>query len=178
MPVKQRVAGSNPASTAKFLDPATQFEEIYIESYPKIRNYILKRCYDKELAEDITQEAFTKAYAHRLAFKPIGSPEAWIIKIAFNCYISYRRAKQNALRDNREPRLENKAEVRDELKEAQGEMDWEYLMKLLPPRKERIIRMRFELDMTNRQIGKTLGLAYGTVSREIYEAKNILRPNL
>ena len=73
------------ASYASNQQAETPSEASFSEQWKFVYNYVNKRVEDHQLAEDITQEAFLKAWKSRAKFKPkIGKLSTWICAIARN----------------------------------------------------------------------------------------------
>ncbi|WP_308417929.1 sigma-70 family RNA polymerase sigma factor [Halalkalibacter okhensis] len=56
----------------------------YSEYSYSIYSYILLMIHDQQLAEDLTQETFIKAYKYFAHFKGESSPKTWLFSIARN----------------------------------------------------------------------------------------------
>lgn len=61
-----------------------EFQNIYIEYYPKILKYLTRLLEDKDEAEDYTQEVFIKVNGALDKFEGRSSLSTWIYKIATN----------------------------------------------------------------------------------------------
>ncbi|WP_368503198.1 RNA polymerase sigma factor [Alkalihalophilus sp. As8PL] len=59
-----------------------------------IFNFVLLSVHEYQLAEDITQETFIKAYKSFEAFKGEASPKTWLFRIARHTTIDFIRRKQ------------------------------------------------------------------------------------
>src|SRR5256885_331584 len=76
------------------------FDRVYAEHYPNAYRVALGILLDAGLAEDVTQDAFTKAYQKRDSFRPTGSLGAWIHTIVAREALSrlrWRRLQQRLL---------------------------------------------------------------------------------
>lgn len=67
------------------------FNEIYLEFQPKIRNYLSRLLGDQE-AEDSVQEVFTKVSRGLKAFKGDSKLATWVFRIATNTAIDKLRS--------------------------------------------------------------------------------------
>ena len=63
-----------------------EFEEQYAKSAQKVYRFLLRLCRDPDLAEEITQETFVRAYIHLDDFKGSCSFETWLCSIARNIF--------------------------------------------------------------------------------------------
>src|SRR2546429_719755 len=74
--------------------PATQFPLLYEREYGAVYRTVRAMVLDGAEAEDLTQEAFARAYRARLRYKPTAPPGAWLHRIAVNTTISYLRRRK------------------------------------------------------------------------------------
>ena len=73
---------------------AEQFEQIYTEYSDKIYGYIFLLVNNKEIAEDLTQEAFIKAFKSLNQFNGESHMFTWLFRIARNVTIDFLRKKR------------------------------------------------------------------------------------
>src|SRR3982074_1571635 len=76
------------------LDPATQFPLLYEREYGAVYRTVRAMVVDPAEAEDLTQEAFARAYRARTRYKPTAPPGAWLHRIAVNTAISHLRRRK------------------------------------------------------------------------------------
>src|SRR5215472_4837966 len=76
------------AVSAIDLDPRSDFAAVYEAHYPAVYRAVRGVVLDPALAEDVTQDAFLKAYRARARFRPTGRVEAWLCTIAVREAIS------------------------------------------------------------------------------------------
>jgi RNA polymerase sigma-70 factor (ECF subfamily) len=65
-------------------DTGKLFERLYAEHQPPILNYLYRLVGDAALAEDLVQEAFTRAWRARAQLAGVENPRAWLYRIATN----------------------------------------------------------------------------------------------
>ncbi|QQZ09317.1 RNA polymerase sigma factor [Heyndrickxia vini] len=73
---------------------SNDFEEIYNQYSDKVYSYLFLLVKNKELAEDLTQETFYKAYKKRNTFKSESNISTWLIKIGRNLTYDFFRRKK------------------------------------------------------------------------------------
>src|SRR4029077_10931102 len=71
-------------------DPV-RFRAWYDEALPRVYRYLLTRCGDQELAEEVTQEAFVEAIRSRRKFRSESDPVTWVIAIGRNRLVDHIR---------------------------------------------------------------------------------------
>ncbi len=71
-------------------------ERLYKEYRNKLYFFVLKNVGNKDIAEDITEEAFLSSMQSISSLKNIDSYETWLHSIAYNkCKMYFRQEKQN-----------------------------------------------------------------------------------
>jgi RNA polymerase sigma-70 factor, ECF subfamily len=73
---------------------ADAFEQLYQEYSDKIFSYIYLLVHDKEVAEDLTQDTFIKAYKNWDQFNGESHLFTWLFRISRNVTIDYLRKKR------------------------------------------------------------------------------------
>lgn len=92
----------------------TSFNELFEGSYKKVRDYARSLCRNPSDAEDITQEAFIRAFRFLHTFDNRSSIDAWLIRIARNQYLdSVRRSRRRVQTVSMEAEA-SEATLRDE----------------------------------------------------------------
>jgi len=67
------------------------FDELYAAYEKPLYNYILRMVKEKQVAEDLVQDAFVKIYQNLENFRGDSKLSTWIYKIATNTYPDYFR---------------------------------------------------------------------------------------
>jgi len=77
-------------STGKPLTAAqdAQFRSDLLAVIPSLRGYARSLCYNRDLADDLTQEALTKGWAARASFTPGSNFRGWMFRILRNHFFS------------------------------------------------------------------------------------------
>lgn len=140
------------------------FTELYTRYVDKIYSYVYWRTSDAEVAEDITSEVFTKAWAARESFDGV-YPQAWLYTIARNLLTDYHRRLR--------PTVDSEviAELVDTTNDTPSEATEKILAReklakaiaTLPEQSQSIIIWRFVDNESAAEIGKRLGISEGNV---------------
>lgn len=72
-------------------DSDTAFQQGLLELIPFLRAFSRSLCGDRDLADDLAQEALTKAWQSRDSFRPGSNLKAWLFTILRNQFYSDRR---------------------------------------------------------------------------------------
>jgi RNA polymerase sigma-70 factor (sigma-E family) len=164
----KRIAGPRRVGGVKQLE----FQEFYQANRDICLRAVLAAVGERQLAEDLVAEAFTRAWVswHSVSRHP--APPAWIVRTALNTRISWWRRRR------REVALEDGHEVVGA--EAVTGLDPTLLAALrgLPQRQREVIALRVFLDLDTRTTAKVLGIAPGTVTAHLSRAVTTLRDHL
>jgi RNA polymerase sigma factor (sigma-70 family) len=160
---------------ARELDPATEFRELYDQQYTSLYRSIRAVVLDGAAAEDLTQEAFGRAYRARHRYTPTAPPGAWLRRIGINLAISYLRRQKLArvlparLYIAPDRREYDRAEARDVVTKALG---------TLSPKLRAAIVLHYYDGLTREEIASVLGVPAGTVASRIAKAVAIMRKSI
>jgi RNA polymerase sigma-70 factor (ECF subfamily) len=165
------VRASTPERGAVVLDPARDFASVYEVCYPVVYRAVRGVVLDPHLAEDVTQDAFLKAYRARGRYRPTGRVEAWLCTIAVREAISrlrwaglQKRLLDRGRRHAAEPGPPTGlAERLDELLGA------------LSPKQRALVVLHFLHGYRYREIATMLRMPEGTVASRLSQAMTLMR---
>jgi RNA polymerase sigma-70 factor (ECF subfamily) len=137
-------------------------------------------------AEDIAQEVFIKIYRSLDGFRQDAQLTSWIYRIVMNACIDHRRrqspAMSSAFGDDADQTLRNMPEETPgpEERAYAGELGvvLEGAIAKLPPGQRLVFVMRHHQGLKLGEIAEALGLAEGTVKRQLHAAVHRLRDAL
>jgi RNA polymerase sigma-70 factor (ECF subfamily) len=135
------------------------YERHYQDVYRAVRAIVL----DPAMAEDVTQEAFVKAYRVRATYKPTGSLGGWLHRIAVNLAISHVRWRSLQARVLQTVGLESQGPKPDP---RLHDLVSELLDALKPEARAAIVLYHFH-GYRYREIAEILGVPEGTVATRI-----------
>jgi DNA-directed RNA polymerase specialized sigma24 family protein len=96
------LAGSGPARGPQDEHPPDEpahqdhaaFEQLFTRHSPALFEYLCGMTHgDRELASDLVQETFLRAYMARVALTEVERPHAWLFRIATNLVLTARRRR-------------------------------------------------------------------------------------
>ena len=130
---------------------------------------------ERQLAQDLLQEAFTKTYVTWPTLRDPGKAEAYTRKVITTTAISwYRRKSWQERPSDTLPEASHDGHA-DEL--TQRAWVWSALQGL-PPRQRAAIVLRYYEDLTEAQTAAALGCAVGTVKSQVHAGLATLRTTL
>jgi RNA polymerase sigma-70 factor (sigma-E family) len=150
-----------------------EFQEFYAASKDACLRAVVAHVGDRQLAEDLVAEAFTRAW---VSWRTVGrhpAPTAWVVRTALNTRISWWR------RQRREVALEDGLHVERAVVDDAG-LDHDLLAALrgLPPRQREVVVFRYVLDLDTKTTARVLRIAPGTVTAHMTKALAALREHL
>ena len=155
------------------------FAQQYRAYLPRVLNYVRLRVGDEDLAQDLTARTFERALTRLHTLRDVNAFGGWLFRIARNVVAGhYRRQKRQVPLDWAEelPALDDPAE--SALVHAEELQALRHELTTLKEREQEIIRLRFVAGLTNRAIGKAMGLREGNVAVILYRALRKLRTRL
>ena len=147
---------------------------------------LLKMINNKTDAEDLTIEAFGKAFKNLSQYSPHYAFSTWLFKIASNNCIDYLRKKRsNVISIDRnfvdEKDTEPQVQLRDEtpdpeenLIRSQKAVLMRTIVQKLKPRYRTLIELRYFKEYSYEEISEELGLPLGTVKAQLFRARKLL----
>src|SRR5215472_3703856 len=157
------------------LDPATQFPVLFEREYLNVFRTIRAMVLNDQEAEDLTQDAFTRAYRARLRYKPTAPPGAWLHRIAVNTAISHLRRQK--LARILPMRLYQAPEDRDYVRSEARTMV-ETALAELSPKLRAAVYLHFYLGYSREEVAHALNIPSGTVASRIAKAMVVMRRKL
>lgn len=117
-------------------------------------------------AEDVTQEALTRAYLRWRKIQPYA--EAWVSRVASNLAIDAWRRRKTAGLLVVDDQVDRHGELADRL-------DLLRLLDALPKRQRQVLVLRYLADQTEQATAAALGCSVGSVKRHSHRALTALR---
>ncbi len=146
---------------------------------------LLKMVNNKSDAEDLTLEAFGKAFKNLHQYSPNYAFSTWLFKIASNNCIDFLRKKKGITinietsPENSEMDLPSKLRSKDpdpeeKLIRKQKAILMRRVVRKLKPRYQTLVEYRYFREMSYEEIAKELNLPLGTVKAQLFRAREML----
>lgn len=151
------------------------WDEIYRRYYPELLKYCVSAVRDKELAEDLAQEAFLKALQSADVFEDLGPNQrrAWLYRTVKNLICDrYRRA---VLESQYLQTLEEEPGVEDTGIQA---VETALVLEKLSPEERKLFVLRYIEGYNASEISKMLGIPPGTLRSRLSRCRNELKKSL
>jgi RNA polymerase sigma-70 factor, ECF subfamily len=155
---------------------AETFAALYERTFPRVYAYVASLLRDRSAAEDVTAQAFERAYRKRGSYRARrGSVEAWLFGIARNAALDElrRRGRRAVLTsdpaDSTAPAAEDHAELalrREAVRAAMSSLDG---------RERDLLSLKFAGGLSNAEIARVLGLSETNAGTRLHRALTKLR---
>ena len=188
------VAGKSKADDLILIDEAlngkqASYERLMKKYYQLIYNLVYRMISRKEDVEDLTQEAFIKAFNSLHNFDKQFAFSTWLFKIATNNAIDYLRKKKLSTfsidKDFDSDDNEMKFEIPDNdykpdriLIDDQMKAVLDEAIESLPPKYKLVIVMRHKQEKEYEEIAQELKIPLGTVKAHIFRGRELLNKYL
>jgi len=154
-----------------------EFAEFYTSARDDCLRIVLVSVGDRQLAEDLVAEAFTRAWMSWRKVREHPVPRAWVVRAALNAHTSWwRRRRREVVLDGSLPEgAETAPAIGGEpgLDEALAAA-----VRRLPLRQREVITLRIFFDLDTEATAKLLGISSGTVGAHLHRALATLRTQI
>lgn len=164
--------------------PRAAFDALYDRHLPPVHAYLLARTRDREVAQDLVQETFLRAWRNlaEVAALEVGRQRAWLVAVARNLVIDRgRRTRSERVAVERLGRLDEPAGVADPADQAELERDVaavDRAIASLPEEQRVLLSLQVMGGLTSAEIGELLGVPAGTVRYRLNQVRARLRAAL
>jgi len=153
------------------------FERLYRRYLPRIYGLCLRMAGDPSLAEELTQDAFARAWEKLHLYRPGRAFFFWLRKVALNVALSERRSRRRRIQpvaqddglSSRPDPVDRRPEVSMDLREAMATL----------PRRARAVFVLHDIEgYRHDEIADLIGIAVGTSKAHLHRARKLLREAL
>jgi len=146
---------------------------------------LLKMTNDSDDADDLTIEAFGKAFRSLHQYTPDYAFSTWLFKIASNNCIDFIRRKKKDTLSLNDPYMEGEGEKGLNLPSSDNDPEKELIaaqkiklmrevVEKLKPRYRRLVELRYFQEYSYEEIAVELNLPLGTVKAQLFRARDFL----
>lgn len=175
--VNSLVAGSEQEENLVLLarqNDYRAYEQLYKLHVGRIFALCARLCNDRDMAEDLTQEAFVLAWQKLPGFRGDSAFGSWLYRIATNRALSYLR-KQTPFKNSLDI---DKADNRIQEDGVSENMELEKAISLLPDGARTVFVLYSLEGYTHGEISKTLKIAIGSSKAQLHRARQLLKKQL
>ena len=151
-------------------------EELYKENAALVYHFLLSKCGDSQVAEELTQETFLQAIRSVDSYDGSCKMSVWLCQIAKHLLYQYWRKQRISVpleEEDRilseEPGVERQVLAREELLEVLGRLH------RLPVNMREVVYLRITGDLSFREIGRIMGKSETWARVNFFRAKELLK---
>ncbi|MGH2762231.1 MAG: RNA polymerase sigma factor [Thermoleophilaceae bacterium] len=171
--MNEAVAGPMPVRAGTDVE---SFAALYERTFPRVYAYVASLLRDRSAAEDVTAQAFERAYRRRRSYRSRrGSPEAWVFGIARNAALDELRRRRRRAGLERDPADEAAPSPEDHAELALRRQVVRAALANLDGHERDLLSLKFSGGLSNAEIASVLGLSETNAGTRLHRAMTKLR---
>jgi RNA polymerase sigma-70 factor, ECF subfamily len=171
--VTEAVAERMPVRTGTDADT---FAALYRRTFPRVYAYVMSLLRDRAAAEDVTAQAFERAYRKRATYRARrGSPEAWLFGIARNAALDELRRRGRRAGLEGEPADRDALDAEDHAELALRREVVRAALATLDGHERDLLSLKFSGGLSNGEIARVLGVSETNAGTRLHRALTKLR---
>lgn len=147
----------------------TDFDAFYRLEFASMVALARAICGDHQQAEDLAQEAMSRAHRHWPKVSTYDRPGAWLRRVTINLALSRRRRFQRELVMLRRSAATQPPTFEEPAVSSDGEV-WQ-AVRLLPPRQRAAVALFYQEDLSTADIAEALGCTVSTATSHLSQAR-------
>lgn len=158
------------------LNTAADLENAFNRWHFPIYGYVYGRVGNRQIAEDLTQEAFIKAWKYRDSFDPRKSSlKNWLFVITVNLVRDHFRKFKNHIPSELDDNFPGSGNVASETSDRQMISFVFHQLKKLSTREQELLLLRYQEDLTIEEIANIFEMGVSATKVAIHRAMKRLR---
>jgi RNA polymerase sigma-70 factor, ECF subfamily len=151
-----------------------RFEALYRSSRDDVYAYVATLLRDRSAAEDVTEQAFERAYRKRRTFdRRRGEERAWLFGIARNAALDELRRRQRQAVLETEPPADQAEDEPDGLELRRTAV--RSAVARLSARERELVALKFYSGLSNQELARVLGLSESAAGTRLHRVMEKLR---
>lgn len=150
------------------------FEQLYRLHVGRVHGLCRRLCNDRDMAEDLTQEAFILAWRKLSGFRGDSAFGSWLYRVATNVVLSYLRKQKPFLNSLDIESVEEPSMV-DTIDE---QLNLEAAIGKLPPGARTVFVLYSLEGYSHNEIGDMLNIASGSSKAQLHRARQLLKASV
>ncbi len=150
------------------------FDQLVKRHSSRVRGFVRRLCRDRDIADDIAQDAFILAYRRLYQFKGESGLDSWLLGIAYRCFLQHQRKQQRWP----EPCDDPDAAVNDANTNASAladHIDLEKALATLNPTQVAALTLNLSMGYSHAEVAEIMALPLGTTKSTISRSLDKLR---
>ncbi|MFI3297208.1 MAG: RNA polymerase sigma factor [bacterium] len=150
---------------------------ILVERYQSpIRRFLLNVSGNEELAKDLTQETFIKAWLGIGSFRAVAKFSTWLYRIAYNTFYDYNTRQHEKLLGDGD--INDVCSSHSDYENVDFDIDFKTIISSLDENERAVMLLYFMEDFTIDKISTILNMPKGTVKSHLHRAKKYVETQL
>lgn len=159
------------------MDLEAEFAAFCAEEHPRLVGALSLYCGDRALAEELAQDALSRAFRDWTKVRRFGAPGAWTHRVAINLANSYFRRAAAEARAKRRLQDDEQAPPDPGIDQAIA-LDIRRAVASLPRRQRTALILRYYVDLSVRDVAVAMDCPEGTVKTLTSKAIEALRQDM
>jgi RNA polymerase sigma-70 factor (ECF subfamily) len=151
----------------------TEFKEQLVSAIPSLRAFALSMIRDRDKADDLVQEAITRAWTKQDRFEPGTNLMAWLFTILRNTFYSHYRKQGREVADP-DGAYATRLKTRPEQQSHLDFKDMQAALQLLPSDQREALLLIAAEGLSYEEVAEITGVAVGTVKSRVNRARGRL----
>jgi RNA polymerase sigma-70 factor (ECF subfamily) len=140
---------------------ARSFEVLYQRHNDALYRYLLRLCYDRDIADDLFQDAWGKVIKARDSYQPTAGFRTFLFRVAHNCFIDYlRRNRRHQAQVQLDPDTQpgDADDPEQETERALARRRLDSALRAIPAEQRDVFLLHEEAHLTLEQIAAVTGV--------------------
>ncbi len=154
------------------------FKLIYEENYVLVMSVIIHIVYNKDIAEDLTQEAFERFYLKNITFPSEDDARFWLLRVAKNLALNSVRRNKREIQMIQSSKKDSdslaSSDGSENILNEESRREVRAAIESLPENLRLVIELKEYSNLDYKTIGKTLGISETNVKVRVYRARKRL----
>ena len=154
------------------------FKRIYEENYVLVMSVIIHIVYNKDIAEDLTQEAFERFYLKNITFPSEDDARFWLLRVAKNLALNSVRRNKREIQMIQSIKKDSdslaSSDGSENILNEESRREVRAAIESLPENLRLVIELKEYSNLDYKTIGKTLGISETNVKVRVYRARKRL----
>lgn len=150
-------------------------EIIVKENYAFVYSFLYRRCFQADLAKELTQETFYRFFRNIHSYEAKGKLLNYLYRVALHLLYDETRKNKHVIDEYDMEIIEDDApQASDILHKKQRAMEVQRLLKMLPPSQQDVLVLRFYQDLKFKDIASITGSNVSTVKSRYQAALKVM----
>lgn len=157
-------------SQVVLFDNKNAFGQLVERYQDTVRRFLLHLCGDSELAYDLSQETFIRAYISLRTFQGLSGFQTWILRIAYNQFYDYVKVKKNQQNERYDSLIEGQI-IEYTAYQEDLRMDIRKALRFLKADERTAIVLFYMEELSVKQVSKVMKCPEGSVKSLLHRGR-------